>query len=259
MCVHFFGCGVSIPLVSVRILPFGYTARKVENMDNTEKKDKQRFTANYNGQPIQPGEVMVAFEYNEVEAENYTNPECISTVERGGRIFKVVYKAVAKEWAKEAWSALGLIQNEALGHYAVPNSISMDGANDEYGMELGTVPSTEDVVMKKIDSTHKLEAFVKLMHTLIKKSAKHGFAALLLLTGVKGEEFCKKMELSHNPANRVQQMVKGILKENLRNLDGNLEENLRNIEDMHCYKSKKEESYQEKAYGILDELIRMYR
>lgn len=38
------------------------------------------FTRNYNGEPIKANEVMVPFEYTELDDETVTNPECISTI-----------------------------------------------------------------------------------------------------------------------------------------------------------------------------------
>lgn len=219
-------------------------------MDNTEKKDKQRFTANYNGQPIQPGEVMVAFEYKEVESENYTNPECIKTLRQGGQSFKSVYKAVQEKWEKDAKSAMNLHQNEVLGHYDVPNSVSMDAMEDKHGLELATVPSAEDEVIKKESRKETLDIFAKLVRSIIEKSAKLGLAVLLQFEGIKGKEFYKKMGLTHNPANRLRQQAEDILDKGLSNVD---------LKDIKNYKSKDEESYKEKAEKMLDELIMMYR
>lgn len=70
------------------------------------KIDKKGFKVNYNGEEIKPGEVMIPFEYTEGDAENCINPECIKTVRQGGRCFKVIYKAVPEEWAKEGKSAM---------------------------------------------------------------------------------------------------------------------------------------------------------
>lgn len=60
------------------------------------------FTRNFNGEAIKPNEVMVPFEYTELEAEKVVNPECIRTIETAGQYFKVIYKAVPQEWAKRA-------------------------------------------------------------------------------------------------------------------------------------------------------------
>ena len=90
------------------------------------------FTRNFNGEAIKPNEVMVPFEYTELEAEKVVNPECIRTIETAGQYFKVIYKAVPQEWAKRAKSAFNLVQNEALGHYGISNSVSMDMLEDEY-------------------------------------------------------------------------------------------------------------------------------
>lgn len=44
----------------------------------------------------------------------------------------MIYKAVSECWAKVARSALNLVENEELGHYDIPNSISMDKLFDKF-------------------------------------------------------------------------------------------------------------------------------
>ena len=161
------------------------------------------FTRNFNGEAIKPNEVMVPFEYTELEAEKVVNPECIRTIETAGQYFKVIYKAVPQEWAKRAKSAFNLVQNEALGHYSISNSVSMDMLEDEYGMALASAPSAEDLLMEQEDTNETVATFVELVSSVIEKSPKIGYAVLLLHTGVKGEEFYGKMRLTHGPANRV--------------------------------------------------------
>ncbi|MFD1403717.1 hypothetical protein [Robinsoniella peoriensis] len=208
------------------------------------------FAANYNGEVIRPDEVMVPFEFTEEGAENITNPDCIKTVKQAGRTFKVVYKAVPCEWEKAAKSAFNLVQNEQLGHYDIPNAVSMDGLMDEYELELGSTPSVEDTFMADEDMKETLNTFVELVHTLIEKSAKIGYAVLLMHTGVKGEEFYGKMKLSRNPANLVQQQAESILRGGLANI---------NVSDLKGYKNQYEEEYRAEAYKLLDEIVKMYR
>lgn len=211
---------------------------------------KKGFTANYNGEAIKPDEVMIPFEYTDEDAGNCLNPECIKTVKQAGRKFKVIYKAVPQEWEKVGKSAFNLVQNEALGHYDVPNSVSMDGLKDDYELEIGRTPSAEDVVMADEDMKEALNTFVELVHTLIEKSAKIGYAVLLMHTGVKGAEFYGRMKLSRNPANLVQQQAERILKGGLANI---------NISDLKGYKNQFEEEYRSEAYKLLDEVVKMYR
>lgn len=213
------------------------------------KRVQKGFLANYNGEAIKPGEVMVPFEFTEDDAENITNPHCIKTVKMAGRNFKVVYKAVPSEWETDAKSAFNLVQNEALGHYDIPNSVSMDGVKDEYELELGKTPSVEDTVLADEDMKETLNTFVELMQALIEKSAKIGYAVLLMHTGVKGEEFYGKMKLSRNPANLVQQQAETILKGGLAHLD---------VSNLKGYKNQYEEEYRTEAYKLLDEIVRMY-
>lgn len=214
------------------------------------KRVKKGFAANYNGEAIKPDEVMIPFEYTDGDAGNCLNSECIKTVKQAGRKFKVIYKAVPQEWKKVGKSAFNLVQNEALGHYDVPNSVSMDGLIDDYELELGRTPSAEDVVMADEDMKETLNTFVELIHTLIEKSAKIGYAVLLMHTGVKGEEFYGKMKLSRNPANLVQQQAENILRGGLAHLD---------VNDLKGYKNQYEEQYRAEAYKLLDEIIRMYK
>lgn len=214
------------------------------------KRVKTGFTANYNGEAIRPDEVMVPFEYTDGDAQNCTNTECIKTVKMGGRKFKVIYKAVPQKWEKEAKSAFNLVQNEALGHYDIPNSVSMDAMMDEYELELGRTPSVEDTYMADEYMKETLNTFVELMHTLIEKSAKIGYAVLLMHTGVKGEDFYSKMKLSRNPANLLQQQAQSILRGGLAHID---------INDLKGYKNQYEEEYRAEAYKLLDEIVKMYR
>lgn len=214
------------------------------------KRVNKTITINYNGGDIRPGEVMIPFEFTEVDAENCTNAECIKTVKQGGRTFKVFYKAVPEEWAKVGTSALNLIQNETLGHYNVPNSVSMDAVRDEYELEIGETESAEDIFMAEQDRDETLNTFIELMNILIQKSAKIGYAVLLMHTEVKGEEFYRKMKLSHNPANLVQQQAEAILHDGLANLD---------VNSIRCYKSQYEEEYRIEAYQLLNQIIKMYK
>ena len=72
-------------------------------------REKSEFKKNFNGEDIKPGEVMIPFEYTELDDENCTNRECIKTLTVGGRNFKVIYKAVPEEWAKKGTSATGTL------------------------------------------------------------------------------------------------------------------------------------------------------
>ncbi len=214
------------------------------------KKRVKGFTANYNNEEIKPGEVMIPFEYTDADAENCTNPDCIKTIKKAGRSFKVVYKAVPEEWAKAGKSAFNLLQNEALGHYDVSNSVSMDGLMDEYELNLGEAQSAESVVMEEIDRDETLNTFIELMRTLIEKSAKIGYAVLLMHTGIMGEEFYGRMRLSRNPANLVQRQAQDILCNGLANLD---------VDSIRGYKNQFEEAYRTEAYKLLEEIVKMYR
>lgn len=222
-------------------------AERQETMANT---DKRGFKTNYNGEAIKTGEVMVPFEYTELDGEIVTNSECIRTVRQGGRNFKVVYKAVPDVWAKEANAALNLLQNEVLGHYGITNSISMDSVKDEYDLDLGVAQSAEETVMDEINCDETLSTFIELMHVLIEKSAKIAYAVLLVHTGIKGEDFYSRMNLSRNPANLVRRQAKDILCKGLNNL---------NVTSLRGYKNQHDDEYRAEAYKVLDQIIKLYK
>lgn len=204
------------------------------------------FTANYNGEEIKPGETMIPFEYTENDAENITNVECIKTVKQGGRAFKVVYKAVPAEWEKAGKSALNLIQNEELGHYAVPNSVSMDGARDDYELEFGKVPSIEDILEEQETLAENICFFRKKILLLIEKAPKIGYAVLLIFNGSKDADFSAKLRLGHDGANKVRQVADKILVEGLLNMD---------IETVGCKRNNYTKLYREEALALLDEIL----
>ena len=223
---------------------------QAERQETMENADKRGFEVNYNGEVIKPGEVMVPFEYTEGNVANCINPECIKTLRRGGKNFKAIYKAVPEEWAKDAKAAFNLFQNEVLGHYAISNSVSMDSMKDEYDLDLGMTQSPEETVMDEIDCDETLNTFIELMHTLIEKSAKIAYAVLLVHTGVKGEDFYGRMNLSRNPANLVRKQAKDILYNGLNNLD---------VGSIHGYKNQHDAEYRAEAYKVLDQIIKLYK
>ncbi len=121
------------------------------------------FTRNYNGEPIKTNEVMVPFEYTELDAKAVTNPECISSITVGKKRFRVIYKAVDQAWEKDARAAFNLYQNEEFGYYAVPNSVSRDAMEDEYELDLVSVPSAEDIIMAVESAKETINTFVDLV------------------------------------------------------------------------------------------------
>lgn len=206
------------------------------------------FTRNYNGEPIKANEVMVPFEYTELDAKTVTNPECISSITVGKKTLRVIYKAVDQAWEKDARAAFNFYQNEELGHYAVPNSVSRDAIEDEYEFGLVSAPSAEDIIMAAESTKETINAFVDLVSKVIEKSPKIGYAVLLLYTGVKEAEFYDKMRLSSFPGDRVRQEAEEILKGGLANFD---------IESYKGYKSKFNDIYKEEAYALLNAIINM--
>lgn len=217
---------------------------------NRSSCDKKVFTANYDGQPIKEGEAMVPFPCDELDAEGCVNKDCIKTVHQGGKSFRVIYRAVPGAWAKAANSALNLVQNEELGHYDVPDSISRDSVSDEYGLEFGTTPSAEEVVLRQNGLDETLAIFVDLVKSLIKKSPKLGYAVMLVYTDVKGKNFYSKMRLTRDPANRIRRQAEGVLKNGLANFD---------IEGITCYHSKNDDIYRQEALKLLNTFVEMYQ
>lgn len=213
-------------------------------------KKVNTITHNYNGEPLKPCEVLVPIMYDEAFAKaNCTNPECIKTLKKGGKYFKVMYMAVPKELAPLKLSSFNLEMNEQLGHYAVPNSVSIDQLADDYDLDPATVLSPEDMMIEQENKAETAAMFSDLVHHLIDRSPKHGLAALLLLNDVKGAEFHEKMHLGHDAANTVRKQSADLLKAGLANI---------NLDELHAKRSKHSDYYREEAYRLLDALLKLY-
>ena len=205
----------------------------------------------YDYSSLKPNEVLVPFPYDEVFAKtNITNPDCIGYVTMCGKRFKVMYLPVDKKYEKVAKSSLNLVENEALGHSRVPNSVSMDSLQDDYELNLVTTPSPDEISAKKEQYQEALDKLVAILKSIIEKSPKHGLATLLRMFEVKGKEFQEELNLGHDAANTVRKQVDEYLAQGLGNID---------IDGIKSRKSKNNDLYKEKAYRILDELIDMYQ
>lgn len=213
---------------------------------------KKDFLRNYNGDAIQDGQVMVPFEYMETEANNYTNAECIKSFEVGGKNYKVVYKAVDEEWAKDANSALNLHQNEVLGHYAVPNSVSRDEMEDQYELALGEAPSAEDRLLQAEELSETQQAVVRTAQRLMERSPKHGLAFLLMGLGIKGDQFAQEMKMSKPGANYVRDQIKGLAPNRIDSFTQI------DIEGLKASKSANADYYREAATRYLKILVDLY-
>lgn len=213
-------------------------------------KRVNKITCNYNNEPLKPGEVLVPTMYDAAFAKaNCTNPDCIKTITVAGRNFKVLYTAVPEAVAKAARNSFNLALNEQLGHYAVPNSVSIDQLADDYDLDPATVLSPEDMMIEQENKAETAAMFSDLVHHLIDCSPKHGLAALLLLNDVKGAEFHEKMHLSHDAANTVRKQSADLLKAGLANI---------NLDELHAKRSKHSDYYREEAYRLLDALLKLY-
>lgn len=208
---------------------------------------KKDFTANYNGEAIRPGEVMIPFEYTDLDAEICINPECVKTLTVGGRKFKVIYKAVPEQWAKVGTSALNLVQNEALGHYDIPGRVSMDEMMDEYELALAAEPSAEEQMITADSFRDSMDMFVTLMHRLIEKSPKIGYAVLLIFSGSKGQDFADKLHLKHDGANKVRREASELLTLGLVNMD---------LNTVSCRRNDHTEEYRKEAYALLEQILK---
>ena len=215
-------------------------------------KEVKKFTCNYNGDAIGADEEMVPFEYTELDAERCVNPECIKTLPVGGRDFKVIYKAVPKAWAKKAASALTLVENETLGHYSVPNSVSMNAVEDEYELALGEAPSAEDVFMEGEGLTESQAASVKKIRDMIEKSPKHGLCMVLMSLGYKGDKLAAAMNMSKPGANYVRDQVLGLVADKIDNI-GQLD-----VDGLKASKSSDAEFYRSEAEKFLKVVMEMY-
>lgn len=205
----------------------------------------------YDNSPLKSNEVLVPFPFDEVFAKtNITNPDCIGHVTMCGKRFKVMYLPVDKKYEKVAKSALNLVENEALGHSRVPNSVSMDSLQDDYELSLATTPSPDEINAKKEQCQETLDKLVAILKSLIEKSPKHGLATLLRFFDVKGKDFQQELNLGHDAANTVRKQVDEYLAQGLGNID---------IDAIKFKGSKNNDLYKEKAYRILDELIDMYQ
>lgn len=213
-------------------------------------KRVNKITRNYNNEPLKPGEVLVPTMYDAAFAKaNCTNPDCIKTITVAGRNFKVLYTAVPEAIAKAARSSFNLALNEQLGHYTVPNSVSIDQLADDYDLDPATVLSPEDMMIEQENKAETAAMFSNLVHHLIDHSPKHGLAALLLLNDVKGAEFHEKMHLGHDAANTVRKQSADLLKAGLANI---------NLDELHAKRSKHSDYYREEAYRLLDALLKLY-
>ncbi len=223
---------------------------QIDKMEVFMSKKINTITHNYNGEPLKPGEVLVPTMYDAAFAKAHcTNPDCIKSINVAGRNFKVLYMAVPESVAKAARSSFNLALNEQLGHYAVPNSVSLNQLADDYDLDLATVPSPEDMMIEQENKTETAALFSDLVHHLIERSPKHGLAALLLLNDVKGAEFHEKMHLGHDAANTVRKQSADLLKSGLANI---------NMDDLHVKQSKHNEYYRTEAYRLLDALLKLY-
>lgn len=203
----------------------------------------------YNGQPIPEGYVLVPMEYNPLLFDGDKNAhENVRELLKAGRIFKVIYVAVPKEFAAISKSQFNFVQNEQLGHYDIPNSVSMDRVRDDFELEHATVKSTEEELIVGEEKAEKVAAFVAALEHLIEHSPQLGLAAVLDLLGKKGEEFAAEMGVTHNKANDYHNTASALINQGLTNVD---------IEAIRTRRSPRHKEYLKKAYRLLDELLAM--
>ena len=212
------------------------------NVSSTNSSTK-KVLRNYNGEPLKPGEKLVPIIQDDLFiAENVTNPDSITYVGFNGKLIKAVLTAIPEESTREAFSQRNYSINETMNKYWSKDCISLDEAKDEYDLDLGSSPSTEDECLPP-DAYYLLQDLIK---PLLGKSPKHALAFLLKATGVDGKEFADKMKLGHDAANTVRKEAERILEEGIANYD---------VDNLKANKSKNEAYYLEAAYDILDRLM----
>lgn len=208
-----------------------------------------KITTDYNGQPIPEGYVLVPMEYNPLFFDGNENAQAnVRELLKAGRIFKVIYVAVPEEFAAISKSQFNFVQNEQLGHYDIPNSLSMDRLSDDFELEHATTKSAEEELIDSEEKAEKVAAFVAALEHLIEHSPQLGLAAILDLLGKKGEEFASEMGVTHNKANEYHNTVSSLINQGLTNVD---------IEAIRTRRSPRHEEYLAKAYKLLDELLSM--
>ena len=229
-------------------LPF--QQRRREDSMTTQK---HTITANYNGDALKPGQVLIPVEYNELFVNtNCTNKDSIKTIYTGGRSFKVMYMAVDSKWEKVAKAQFNSIQHEQLGHYSISNSISLDALEKEYELILSNSPAADTNILEKEYSTEIKKRVRAKIESLIQISPKHGYALILMGLGVKSNEFAQKLYLQPSAAYRIRQQVQNLAKDHIYDF------NELCLTNCSFYSSSKNQYYIEEAYKALELLLDMY-
>lgn len=209
-----------------------------------------KIKTDYTGKPIPEGYILVPFEVNPLEIEgDEVAAANVRTITLAGKNYKVLYKAIPREWVKVAKSQFNLVQNEDLGHYAVPDSFSMDGTRDEFEWEFAETASLEEDIIKAEEKAEKVQILADALEKLIERSPQLGLAVVLDLLGKKGEEFASEMGVTHNKANDYHTKAHELVTSGLCNID---------FESLRTRRSPRHDEYLDKAYKLLDYLLELF-
>jgi len=250
-----------------------------------------KIVRDYDGRPLEEGEVLALFPYNDLDAESVTNPDCIRTVSKAGRSFKCIRKAVPAEYAPLANAQFADWQEESLpsrrdGRCMIPQPdgtlkecprkkgenhcscaecpdrgkyekrdksfISIDFAIDNYEMEFATEKSAEEEFFDNEGYTDVPEGFIRFAEDMIDKSPKHACAMLLMSLGYKGDRFAEQMQLTKVGANYVRSQVKELAPNGITNIAQI------DLTALKANRSKNEEYYRREARKALRAVIRKF-
>lgn len=122
---------------------------------------------------------------------------------------------------------------------------------NEDGSNLPATSSAEHLLIAEEACAEMQQRVYNKFHELIQLSPKHGYAMLLMGRGIKGAEFEKKMQLSHDAANTVRQQVDALAENGIQNF------NQLDLSKIKSRNNKRNDFYLEEAKKLLDTLIRM--
>lgn len=260
-------------------------------MASNDKNVVVKIVRDYDGRPLEEGEVLALFPYNELDAESVTNPDCIRTVSKAGRSFRCIRKAVPAEYVSLANAQFTDWQEETLpsrrdGRCMIPQPdgslkecprkngdnhcscaecpdrgkyekkekafISLDFAMDSYEQAFATEKSAEEEFLDQADYTEAPEDFIRFVEEMIEKSPKHACALLFAALGYKGEGFADKMQLTKMGANYVRSQVEELAPNGITNIAQI------DLTALKAKRSKNEEYYRREAHKALQAVIRKF-
>lgn len=212
--------------------------------------DAAKAPLNYNGQPLKPGEELVAtIEDPLFIKDNVTNPGSITTINKGNAHVKVVLEAVPSEWVPFRKSAVNLVVNEINGRYSMKGKescLSLEERMESYDLDIeDPTVNIEAAYIKKEEEEAAPQMFKQHFSKLLAKSPKHAYGVLLRMIGVDGSEFSQKMKLGRDQARIIRHEAEEILRVGLSNID---------ISSIKASNTKNTQHYLDEANAILNNL-----